>query len=237
MSVTMLSVVIPCFNEAATLETLVERVLAADRLGLGIEVILVDDGSTDGSTAIAEQLAARHSALSLLRHERNRGKGAALKTGFAATTGDIVLVQDADLEYDPGEYPRLLKPILDGYADVVYGSRFRGGEPVRALFFWHALGNRLLTLLSNLTTDFNLTDMETCYKVFRRDVIARIEIKEARFGFEPEITARISRLEDQPRLYEVAISYRGRTYREGKKIGWRDGVWAMWCIFRYGLFN
>jgi len=171
----------------------------------------------------------------VLEHGRNRGKGAALRTGFEAARGDIVLVQDADLEYDPAEYPKLLGPLIDGRADVVYGSRFRGGESSRVLYFWHSAGNRLLTLLSNMFTDLNLTDMETCYKVFRREIVAQIAIREDRFGFEPEITAKIARLRPRPHIYEVGISYAGRTYEDGKKITWRDGVRALWCIVRYSL--
>jgi glycosyltransferase involved in cell wall biosynthesis len=222
-----LSVVIPVFNEAATIREVVARVQAVD---IPKEVIVVDDCSTDGTTAILESLP-RSNDLVLIFHAVNKGKGAALRAGFAAATGDVVIVQDADLEYDPADYPRLLKPIRDGRADVVYGSRFTGGESHRVLYFWHSVGNRILTLLSNAVTDLNLTDMETCYKVFRRDVIQSIELCEDRFGFEPEITAKIA--ERRCRVYEVGISYSGRTYEEGKKIGWRDGVRAVWCIFKY----
>jgi len=235
MTVSTLSVVIPCYNEERTIEAIVERVLAADRCGLGIEVVIVDDGSKDRSVAVIEALAARHPAISWTAHAHNQGKGAALRTGFARATGDIVLVQDADLEYSPADYPRLLKPFLDGRADVVFGSRFKGGEESRVLYFWHSVANRGLTLASNMFTDLNLTDMETCYKAFRREVIQGIVIEEDRFGFEPEITAKVARLRPRPRIYEVGISYSGRTYEEGKKIGWRDGVRALYCIVRYNL--
>ena len=230
-----LSVVMPCFNEAPTLSASIERVLAADTLGLSIEVIVVDDGSTDGSAAVAEGLSRRDARIRLVHHGKNCGKGAALRSGFAAAEGDIVLIQDADLEYDPTEYPKLLAPILGGKADVVYGSRFVGGETHRVLYFWHSLGNKFLTLLSNMFSDLNLTDMETGYKVFRRDIVGRIAIRENRFGFEPEITAKISRLSPPPRIYEVGIAYAGRTYQEGKKINWKDGVRAIYCILRYNI--
>jgi glycosyltransferase involved in cell wall biosynthesis len=225
-----LSIVIPCYNEVATLRRLLEAVQAApwpDK-----EVILVDDCSRDGSR---ELLQAMQPPLfdKLLLHDVNRGKGAALRTGIAAATGDVVLIQDADLEYNPQEYPRLLAPIVAGEADVVYGSRFIGSGPHRVLYFWHRVGNGFLTLLSNMFTNLNLTDMETCYKVFRRELIQSIPIAEDRFGFEPEITAKIAR--QRCRIYEVGISYRGRTYEQGKKIGWRDGVRAFYCILRYNL--
>ncbi|HLN24095.1 MAG TPA: glycosyltransferase family 2 protein [Patescibacteria group bacterium] len=237
MTVSTLSIVIPCYNEAATLENIVVRVLAADICGLRLDLLIVDDGSTDGSVAVARRLAAIHPSIRLFEHAVNRGKGAALRTGFAAATGDVVLVQDADLEYNPKEYPRLLGPILDGRADVVYGSRFRGGLEVRVLYFWHSLGNGLLTLLSNVFSNLNLTDMETCYKVFRREVIQAVAIQEDRFGFEPEITAKVAHLPGHPRIYEVGISYDGRTYGEGKKISWKDGIRAIWCILRYNLLR
>jgi glycosyltransferase involved in cell wall biosynthesis len=236
LSVTSVTIVIPCFNEAATLEQTAYRVLAADSMGLNKEVILVDDGSSDGSGDIARGLAAKEPAIKAISHEVNQGKGAALRTGIAAATGDIILIQDADLEYSPNDYPKLLSPILDGRADVVYGSRFRGGEEGRVLYFWHSLGNKFLTLLSNMMTNLNLSDMETGYKVFRREVIQPVTIHENRFGFEPEITAKIARLSEQPRIYEVGISYSGRTYEEGKKINWKDGVRAIYCILRYNLF-
>lgn len=236
-SLRTLSIVMPCYNEAQTLEMAISRVLAAECLGLTKEIVLVDDGSVDGSADIARAIAARQPAVRVAVHERNQGKGAALRTGIAATTGDVVLIQDADLEYNPAEYPRLLTPILDGRADVVFGSRFRSSEEGRVLYFWHSAGNRFLTLLSNMLTNLNLTDMETGYKVFRGEVIRAVVIREDRFGFEPEITARIAHLPSRPRIYEVGISYSGRTYEEGKKIGWRDGVRAIWCILRYNLFR
>lgn len=224
-----LSVVIPIYNEVNTIETLVARVQAVD---LEKELILVDDCSTDGTRDRLEGLS-RASNIKVIHHGRNQGKGAALRTGFAAATGDIVIIQDSDLEYDPQEYPKLIRPIVEDRADVVYGSRFVGGETHRVLYFWHSAGNRFLTLLSNMFTNINLTDMEVCYKVFRRSVIQNITIEENRFGFEPEITAKIARL--GVRIYEVGIAYHGRTYEEGKKIGWKDGVRAIWCILKYNL--
>ncbi len=226
-----LSVVIPVFDEVETVETVVERVLKAP-IDLQVEIVLVDDGSTDGSRELLAKLAERPE-IRVLFHDRNRGKGSALRTGFAAVEGDLVLVQDADLEYDPQDYPLLLAPLLDGKADVVYGSRFVSGEHRRVLYFWHYVANRLITLLSNAFTNLNLSDMETCYKVFRREVVDRLEMREDRFGFEPEVTARIAAM--GCRVYEVGISYAGRTYEEGKKIGWRDGLRALWCIVRYNL--
>jgi glycosyltransferase involved in cell wall biosynthesis len=226
-----LSIVIPCFNEIDTIETIIQQVLQVE-LPLEREVIIVDDYSTDGTRDYLQTLD-NQAAIKIIFHEVNQGKGAALRTGFAHASGDIVIIQDADLEYDPDEYSKLLKPILNGKADVVYGSRFAGGESHRVLYFWHSLGNRFLTFLSNMFTNLNLTDMEVCYKVFKRDILDEIELKEDRFGFEPEFTAKIARLNCI--IYEVGISYYGRTYEEGKKIGWKDGTRAIYVILKYGL--
>lgn len=221
-----LSVVVPCYNEEATIKTLVDQVLASPWVA---EIVVVDDGSSDRSRDILASLS--DPRVTVVLHEHNQGKGAALRTGFTRATSDYVIVQDADLEYDPGEYGVLLEPLLDDRADVVFGSRFLSGRPHRVLYFWHSMGNKFLTLMSNMFTDLNLTDMETCYKCFRRTVIQSITIEEDRFGFEPEITAKLAR--GKYRIYEVGISYSGRTYAEGKKIGWRDGVRAVYCIIRY----
>lgn len=225
-----LTVVIPTYNEAGTLQEVVARVQAVD---IPKEIIIVDDASTDGSAEVAARIAASSDNVILLRHDRNRGKGRALRTGFGEATGDFVIVQDADLEYDPADYPKLLNPLLQGRADAVYGSRFLTASEHRVLYFRHYLGNRLLTLLSNLATDLNLTDMESCYKVFRRELLQSIVLEEDRFGFEPEITAKIAKA--GARVYEVGISYHGRTYEEGKKIRPKDGVWALWCILKYAV--
>lgn len=227
-----LSIVIPVYNEENTVETIVDLVLKAP-LSIDKELILVDDCSTDNTRSIIETRLAGKVSKTVF-HEKNQGKGAALRSGFAAATGDIVIVQDADLEYDPNEFQRLINPILANKADVVYGSRFASGELHRVLYFWHSIGNKFLTLVSNMFSNLNLTDMETCYKAFRKDVIADIKIEENRFGFEPEITAKIARIKGI-RIYETGITYSGRTYEEGKKIGWRDGVAALWCIVKYNL--
>jgi glycosyltransferase involved in cell wall biosynthesis len=229
-----LSVIVPVYNERGTLEELVARVRRVD-YGCELELVLVDDFSSDGSRALVEKLAATHADVVAVLQDRNRGKGAALRRGFAAATGDILIVQDADLEYDPAEIPRLVGLIERDIADVVFGSRFLSIGPHRVLYFWHSVGNKLLTLLSNMLTNLNLSDMEVGYKAFRREVIAGIELREDRFGIEPEITAKVAR--GGWRIYEVPISYYGRTYEEGKKIGWRDGVHALRCVLLYNLFD
>lgn len=227
-----LSIVIPCYNEVSTIEKIVAAVQEAPVPQK--EIIIVDDFSTDGTREILkEKLGSKVDKI--IYHDVNQGKGAALRSGFQAATGEVVVVQDADLEYDPNEYPLLMEPIENGKADVVFGSRFTGGGPHRVVYFWHMIGNKFLTLLSNMFTNINLTDMETCYKMFRREVIQSITIRENRFGFEPEITAKVAR--GGYRIFEVGISYYGRTYAEGKKIDWKDGVWAIYCILRYNLLS
>lgn len=227
-----LSVVVPCYNENSTIEKIVKQIRACGIPSL--ELIIVDDYSTDGTRELLQRKD-QDFADKILFHEVNQGKGAALRTGFRAATGDVVIVQDADMEYDPAEYSILIEPIEKGVADVVFGSRFMGDRPHRVVYFWHMVGNKFLTLLSNMLTNINLTDMETCYKMFRREVIQSIEIEENRFGFEPEITAKVAK--GGWRIYEVGISYYGRTYAEGKKIGWRDGFRAVYAIIRYNLLR
>ena len=223
-----LGVVIPVYNEEKTLHLIVDKVLARPEVG---ELVIVNDCSQDGTWETMQKLEKTDDRVRIFTHEVNQGKGAALRTGFEHVKSDIVIIQDADLEYDPDEYPKLLMPILTGRAEVVFGSRFLGSGMHRVLYFWHAVGNTFLTLMSNMFTNLNLTDMETCYKVFKRDILRKIDIEENRFGFEPEITAKVAKLKVP--IYEVSISYYGRTYEEGKKIGWRDGVRALWCIVKY----
>ena len=225
-----LSVVMPVYNERRTLRVVIERVLAVP---LDLELMCVDDGSSDGSREILAELQNQHANLRVFLQPKNMGKGAALRRGIAEATGDFVIIQDADLEYDPADYPGMLDPLIQGKADVVYGSRFLGSRPHRVLYFWHSVGNRLLTLLSNCLTNINLSDMETCYKVFRREIIQAIPIEEDRFGFEPEITVKVAKR--RLRIYEVGIGYWGRTYEEGKKIGWKDGFRALWCLLKYSI--
>lgn len=231
-----LSIVIPAYNEEATLEKCVERVLAIGKPNLKLELVIVNDASQDGTWAVMQKLQQQYGA-KIFQHQVNQGKGAALRTGFAEATGDIIAVQDADLEYDPQDLLKLVQPIIDGRADVVIGSRFLSGQERRVLYFWHSMGNKFLTFMSNMFTNLNLSDMETCYKIFRAEIIKNIKIEENRFGFEPEIVAKVSKFRlagKKLRIYEMGISYSGRTYEEGKKIGWRDGVRALYAIVKYG---
>tara|TARA_B100000886_G_scaffold337580_2_gene298570 strand:+ start:935 stop:1642 length:708 start_codon:yes stop_codon:yes gene_type:complete len=227
----LLSVIVPCFNEIKTLDKVIKNIQSSTVEPK--EIIIVDDYSNDGSREYLKNVKSKN--IKTIFHDKNRGKGAALSSGISVAKGKIIIIQDADLEYDPNEFPNIIAPIVKEKADVVYGSRFQGGQPHRVVYFWHRVGNGFLTLLSNIFTDINLTDMETCYKAFKREIIQKIKIEEKRFGFEPEVTAKISKL--NCRIYEVGISYYGRTYKEGKKIGWRDGVQAIWCILKYNLFR
>lgn len=229
------SIVIPVYNEEKTIENIVKKVKEADVLGLEREIVCVNDCSTDSSKEVLERLASQY-GLKVYNQDQNMGKGAALHRGFKEATGELIIIQDADLEYSPDEYKILLQPILDGDADVVYGSRFLNNRPHRVLYYWHSVGNKFLTWLSNMLTNINLTDMETCYKVFKRELLKNFELKEKRFGFEPEFTSKLARIK-KIRIYEVGISYKGRTYEEGKKINWKDGVRAIYCIIKYGLLK
>ena len=230
-----ISVIVPCFNEEKTISNLVGQVLNS-LVDMNKQIVIVDDCSTDNTFKILQELSALDKSIIIESHSSNQGKGAAIRTALLSVTGDIVIIQDADLEYNPSEFPKLLKPILDGDADVVYGSRFKSGDAARVIYFWHRLGNLILTFLSNMFTNLNLTDMETCYKVFRKEVLNQITIEENRFGIEPEITAKIAKIRPRLRIYEVGISYYGRTYEEGKKITYKDGFRAIYAIIKYNLF-
>lgn len=239
MTIKKLSIIIPAYNESETIHLILDKVREVNLVnGIKKEIIVINDCSKDSTKKVIENYIAQNQMLNIqyFEHSKNLGKGASIKTGIKKASGDYLIIQDADLEYDPNEYNELLKPILMGFADVVYGSRFMGSKPHRVLFFWHTIGNKLLTLLSNIFTNINLTDMETCYKLFRTDIIKNINLKENRFGFEPEITSKISKIH-QIRIYEVGISYYGRTYDEGKKVNWKDGFRAIYCILKYGLFK
>jgi glycosyltransferase involved in cell wall biosynthesis len=239
MNLKVLSIIIPVYNEARTIHQILDKVIQTTLVeGTRKEVVIINDASTDDSSEVLRKYLSEHRDVIMILHnqDRNQGKGAAIKKGIELSTGDFIIIQDADLEYDPEEYNLLLPPILNGSADVVYGSRFSGGNPHRILFFWHTIGNKFLTFLSNFFTNLNLTDMETCYKLFRAEILKKIKLKEKRFGFEPEVTARISRI-PEIRIYEVGISYYGRSFYEGKKIGWKDGFRTIWCILKYNLWN
>ena len=231
MKVKKLSIIIPSYNEEDTILKVIKKVKSVNLGKIKKEIIVVNDGSTDKTTKVLSKLKTQNLKLKILTHKVNLGKGAAIRSALKKVTGDVVVIQDADLEYDPNEYQQLLKPILDGKADVVYGSRFMGNAPHRVLYFWHMLGNKILNLLSNSLTNLNLTDMETCYKMFTKEIANKLNVQENRFGFEPEFTVKISKM--NARVYEVGISYSGRSYEEGKKINWKDGVWALWCLIKY----